>query len=127
SGRAQAPPFNDIVSRSGVIFIGTLKAIGEATPTMVRSPNSAIVTVDRVIDAEPQVGHLAGKDVTVRLRNPRIMRVGSRAVFYTYVQAAGASLGLVEVASEPVGQQASVESRVKDARQAIADQALARR
>lgn len=121
------PSLIELVRRSGLIFVGTVKVVGDATPTIVRSTNTAIVDVERVIDGESQFGNIAGKQVTVRLRDPRRMRAGQRAVFYTYVQTAGATLGLVEVGSEPAGPEAAEKSRVAEARQAIADQALTRR
>jgi hypothetical protein len=127
--RAQPRPmtFNEIVDRSGFIFLGTVKAIGAATPTIARKRNTAIVTVERVIDARPPVGNPTGKDVTVLLRNPQRTRNGQRAIFFTYVQTAGATLGLVEVATQPVAQEQATEERIKQARQTLADQALARR
>lgn len=124
---AQQPTFADIVGRSGFIFEGTVKAVGEATATMAKSPNTAIVLVDRIIEVQKPFGDFTGKEVTVRLRNPEKTRPGDRAVFYTYVQAAGATLGLVEVSSEPLRPQGGVDSRVKDARATLADRALASR
>src|SRR6185295_10589101 len=95
----QESSFVDTVRRSGFIFIGTVKTLGAATPTVAGEPNSAVVTVNRVLEALPPVGNPAGQDVTVRLRDPQKFHAGDRAVFFTYVQSAGKTLGLVEVAS----------------------------
>lgn len=121
--------FVDTVRRSGFIFVGTVKATGGAPQTAAaREPgNSAIVTVERVLEAQPPVGNPAGQDVTVRLRDPGKLPAGSRAVFFTYVQSAGQTLGLVEVASLPAEQAAAMGQRIREARQAIADEALAAR
>jgi hypothetical protein len=117
----------DAVSRSGFIFVGTVKAIGAATPTISKTPNSAVVTVNRVLEALPPIGDATGKDVTVRLLNPQKIRKGQQAVFFTYLQTAGATLGLVEVASEPAAQESRTESQIKGARRILADEALTRR
>ncbi len=131
AGAAQAQPkpmsFTEMVKRSGFIFVGTVKAVGAATPTIARRPNTAIVTVERVLEALPPIGNPTGKDVTVRLRDPARTRTGQRAVFYTYLQTAGATLGLVEVASQPVAEEQATESRIREARQTLADEALSRR
>jgi hypothetical protein len=85
------------------------------------------VTVDRVIEALPPIGNPTGKDVTVRLRDPKKLRKGQRAIFFTYLQTAGATLGLVEVTSQPETQVSRAETQVKEARQILADEALTRR
>jgi hypothetical protein len=125
--RAQEPSFADIVRRSGFIFAGTVKTLGAATPSIVPAPNSAVVTVDRVLETQPPAGNPTGHDVTVRLRDPQASHPGDRAVFFTYVQTAGATLELVEVASLPADQLDATERRIREARQALADQALAAR
>lgn len=124
---AQQPTFADVVARSGFIFEGTVKAVGAATATMTKAPNTAVVLVDRIIEVQKPFGNFTGKEVTVWLRNPEKTRPGDRAVFYTFVKAAGATLGVVEVSSEPVRPQDNVDSRVKDARSTLADRALAAR
>lgn len=117
----------DIVQHSGFIFVGTVKAIGAATPTIIREPNSAIVTVDRVLETQPMIGNPAKQNVTVRLLDPQRFKRGDQAVFYTYVHSAGATLGLVEVASEPPERADVVEKQIKEARKTLADEALANR
>lgn len=118
--------FVDMVRRSGFIFIGMVKDSG-AAPTTARQPGGAVVTVERVLEALPPVGNMEGKDVNVRLRDPQKLRAGSRAVFFTYVQSAGQTLGLVEVGLEPAEQAVGIEQRIREARQEIADEALAAR
>ncbi|MBW8874745.1 MAG: hypothetical protein JF614_07245 [Acidobacteria bacterium] len=125
--RAQETSFVDWVRQSGFIFIGTVKALGAATPTIVREPNSAVVTVDRVLETSAPVGNPTGRDVTVRLRNPQKTQPGERAVFFTYVHSAGATLGLIEVASQPPDPPEVLDRRIQDARRTLADQALASR
>ena len=124
---AQHSPLVDAVDRSGFIFVGTVKALGSSTPTVARTRNSAVVRVDRVIEALPPIGDPTGKDVTVRLRSSQKVQKGQRAIFFTYLQTAGKTLGLVEVMLQPETQANKAEIQVKDARQLLADEALTRR
>jgi len=119
--------FIDLVRRSGFIFQGTVKAIGESTPTVVREASTAIVSVDRVLESLPPAGNPTGHDVTVRLKRPAEIRPGQTATFFTYVYSAGASLGLDEVAILPAGDPKSLEDRIRAARQTLADEALTKR
>jgi len=124
----QTPPsFNDLVRGSGFIFQGTVKAIGEATPSVVKQPNTAVVTVDRVIEALPPVTNLKPREVTVRLRDPGKIKAGYAATFFTYVYSAGETLGLEEVGTQPVENADVLSRRVREARQALADEALSKR
>jgi hypothetical protein len=124
---AQPQSFIDIVRGSGFIFQGTVKAIGSSTPSVVREPNTAVVVVDRVIEALPPVGNPKGKEVTVRLRDPSKVRPGQATTFFTYVYSAGATLGLEEVALLPLEDPKALEGRIHEARRALADEALAKR
>jgi chloramphenicol 3-O-phosphotransferase len=124
---AQHSAFVDAVDRSGFIFVGTVKAIGSSTPTITRTRNSAVVRVDRVIEALPPIGDPTGKNVTVRLRDSQKLQKDQRAIFFTYLQTAGATLGLVEVMLQPETQATRVETQVKQARQILSDAALTRR
>ncbi|HEY0783094.1 MAG TPA: hypothetical protein VGE98_11600 [Thermoanaerobaculia bacterium] len=129
AARAQEPSFVDWVRHSGFIFLGTVKSLGTATPAPngARDVNGAVVTVDRVLEALPPIGNPAGKDVNVRLRDPQKFQAGQRAVFFTYLQSAGTTLGLVEVASQSADQPEAIGRRIADARRTIADEALAAR
>jgi hypothetical protein len=120
------PAFVELVRGSGLIFQGTVRAIGQATPGIVTQPNTAVVTVDRVLEALPPIGSPRG-ELTVRLRNPVRMRPGQAAIFFTYVYSAGATLGLEEVGTLPLEAPAVVERRISEARQVLADEALGKR
>jgi hypothetical protein len=116
--------FTDMVRRSGFIFQGTVKAIGESTPLIARESNTAVVTVDRVLEALPPISKQSGRDVTVRLRKPGEMQPGQKATFFTYTYAGGASLGLEEVGITPIEDPESLQTRIRQARQELADEAL---
>ena len=124
---APAPSLNELVRGSGFIFVGTVKAIGEATPDVPRQPNTAVVSVDRVVEALPPVTDLKVREVTVRLRDPRAMKAGQSATFFTYVYSAGESLGLEEVGTLPAPAAKELSGRVREARQELADEALSKR
>jgi hypothetical protein len=128
NARAQTESsFVDLVSRSGFIFQGTVKAVGESTPGIVREANSAIVSVDRVLESQPPAGNKTGRDITVRLRAPIALRSGQTATFFTFVYAGGPSLGVEAVGTLPADDARSLEDRIRAARQTLADQALRRR
>jgi hypothetical protein len=117
----------DLVRRSGLIFEGTVKAVGASTPTVVREPNTAVVVVDRVLEALPPVGNIKGKEVTVRLKDPNKMRPGQSATFFTFVYSAGKSLGVEEVGTLPAERLDALTNEIRGVRQALADQAIAAR
>jgi hypothetical protein len=119
--------FVDLVRRSGFIFQGTVKAVGESTPGIVREPNSAVVSVDRVLESQPPAGNKTGRDVTVRLRGVGDVRPGQTATFFTFVYAGGQSLGVEAVGMLPAEDPRSLEDRIRAARQTLADEALTRR
>lgn len=125
--QAQESSFVETVNQSGFIFVGKLKALNSATATAARDANSAVFTVEQVLEALPPVGNPTGQDVTVRLRDSQKFKPGDRVILFTYVQSAGATLGLVEVASEAAENAADVQTRIRAARQTIADRALAAR
>jgi hypothetical protein len=117
----------DLVRRSGFIFEGTVKEIGASTPSIARGPNTAIVAVDRVVEALPPVGNLKGKEVTVRLKNPAEVRVGQSLTFFTTVYSAGKTLGVDEVGTLPIAGEQAMDTQIRGVRQTLADQALAAR
>src|SRR5260221_7568529 len=114
-----SPHFIELVRGSGLIFQGTVRAIGKATPTVIPQSNTAVVVVDRVLEALPPVGNPTGREVTVRLRDPNRLKPGQAATFFTYVYSAGATLGLQEVGSLPPGEPTELEQRTVEARQLL--------
>jgi hypothetical protein len=122
--------FTDVVRNSGFIFQGTVKAPGRSTPTVPTEPRTAIVVVNRILEAPAALGNVTGREVTVRFRKPGQLKAGESAVFFTYVYSAGTSLGLDEVgwlSTAETKQAGALESRVRAARQELADEALSRR
>jgi len=111
-----------LVRQSGFIFAGQIEKIGAATTGLSASAQTAVVRVVRVIDEQPPIDEVKGRDVTVRLRDPKTARVGLEAVFFTYLYGGGMSLGLQEVAEMP--DDGKVDEVVHAARAGLADDAL---
>ena len=125
---AQTPkPFVEMVRNSGFIFVGTVKRLNAATPTVVRESNTVIVTVDAIVETTPPIGNVKGKDVTVRLGRGERVQEGQRVTFFTYLYSAGESLGLQSVGVQPPDDAIASVERVRAARVVIADEALSKR
>ena len=77
------------------IFQGTVVAVGAATLSMVDVNDlTAIVRVDRVLRAPEQMEHIAGREITVQLREP--IDDGATAVFEAQGWLYSDSLAVVE-------------------------------
>jgi hypothetical protein len=82
------------------IFQGTVVATGAATLPMVDVKDlTAIVRVDRVLRAPEQMEHIAGREITVQLREP--IDAGATAVFEAQGWLYGDSLAVVETGRQP--------------------------
>jgi hypothetical protein len=82
-------------AEASFIFEGTVVAVGAATPSMVDVDDlTAIVRVDRVLRAPEQMERIAGREITVRLREP--IDVGAATVFEAQGWLYGDSLAVVE-------------------------------
>lgn len=126
---AQVPrDFVERVRNSGFIFLGTVRQLHAATPTVVLEPNTVVVSVDRIIESLPPIGNVSGKVETVRLREGEKVAEGQQLIFFTYLYSAGTSLGLQSVGILPAMQDidAAVQE-VKTARITLADEALSNR
>jgi hypothetical protein len=120
-------PYVELVRNSGFIFVGTVKKVSAATPTVVREPNTVIVTVERIAESLPPIGNIKGHDVTVRLTPREQVQEGQRVTFFTYLYSAGESLGLQSVGILPAEEANFAPERIREARQVIADEALSKR
>jgi hypothetical protein len=117
----------DLTSKSGYIFLGTVRKTRAATPTVPQEPTTAIVLVERVLDGAREIGDLKGKEVTVRLLPQEKVESGTSRVFFTYGYSFGQSVGLAEVGSLSAAEAEALTRQVQEARRAVADQAVQRR
>jgi hypothetical protein len=117
------------------IFQGTVVAVGAATLSMVDVNDlTAIVRVDRVLRAPEQMEHIAGREITVRLRERT--DAGATAVFEAQGWLYGDSLAVVETgrrrapeaeppaaAAEPALESAAAADRAATFRTALKERA----
>jgi hypothetical protein len=128
AARADLPgSFLEAVRGSGLIFRGTVRAVGRSTPTVPAETRTAVVVVERIVERDPGLGNVTGQEVTVRFREAAKLQAGQSAVFFTRIYSAGTSLGLDEVGWLPATEAEGVDAKVGEARAALADEALARR
>ena len=82
--------------QASFVFEGSVVAVGEATLSMIDvDDRTAVVRVDRVLKAPQQMEYIAGREITVQLREPA--DVGTSAIFEADGWLYGASMAVVEV------------------------------
>jgi hypothetical protein len=123
-------------AEASFIFEGTVVAVGAATLSMVDVDDlTAIVRVDRVLRAPEQMERIAGREITVRLREP--IDVGAATVFEAQGWLYGDSLAVVETgrrsapeeeapataAAEPALESAAAADRAATFRTALKERA----
>jgi hypothetical protein len=85
-----------VSSEASFVFQGSVVAVGTATLAMVDADDlTAVVRVDRVLRAPEQMEHIAGREITVQLREPA--DVGTSAIFEADGWLYGASMAVREV------------------------------
>ena len=90
------------------IFQGTVVATGAATLAMIDVKDlTAIVRVDRVLRAPEQMEHIAGREITVQLREP--IDAGATAVFEAQGWLYGDSLAVVETGRQDAPDEEAAE------------------
>jgi len=66
------------------VFKGTVEKTGASTmPAVKANASTAVVHVDQVIDGPGAPPDLVGKQITVQLLDPRSVKAGTQAVFFT--------------------------------------------
>ncbi len=118
---------SNLTSKSGYIFVGRVRQIHAATPSVPLEPGTAIVLVERVLDGTKEIGDLKGKEVTVRLLPEERVQRGVPLVFFTYGYSFGKSVGLAEVGSLPAVDIDTLAGQIREARQMFADEPLQKR
>lgn len=121
------PTLIDLVRQSNLIFEGTAGELGKSTKSVPLEKNTVVVKVDRVLEVLLPYGNVTGKEVTVRLKPGTRVRPAERVIFFTQVYSAGASLGVNEIGTMAVQDPNVIQSNIKGARQALADEALKKR
>ncbi|MDQ3966700.1 MAG: hypothetical protein M3246_09705 [Actinomycetota bacterium] len=89
---------DDLMRQSTFTFVGTVKRLNAATMAAVPvTENTAVVTVDEVLQAPPMLADLAGSDVTVQLSSAQQVQEGQQATFFTTGWIYGTSIAVREV------------------------------
>jgi hypothetical protein len=84
-----------VSAKPSFVFQGTVVTVGETTVPMVEADDTtAIVRVERVLRAPEQMEQIAGRDITVKLRERAV--VGTTAVFETSGWLYGESMAVIE-------------------------------
>ncbi|MBV9547108.1 MAG: hypothetical protein JOY61_22290 [Chloroflexi bacterium] len=94
---------SDLLGKAGISFVGTVERIGAATLSDVPVNNrTAVVRVDRVLDAPPSLSHLAHDEVTVLLASDAAP--GQQFAFFTDAAVLGKTLAVTEVGRLPASE-----------------------
>lgn len=84
---------------SDFIFFGTIVVVNSSTINLEDVERTAVVKVDKIVNAEPNYEHLTDQLITVELRKPRYAQTGQQRLFFTRSWHFGKSVGVVEVGS----------------------------
>lgn len=85
------------------VFKGTVKKLNSATMKQVSADHrTAVVRVDEVVEANPELARLAGQDVTVQLSGRAKIPVGRQLVFHTIPLMFGETVFVQAVKQEPL-------------------------
>jgi len=99
-----APSLKELAGASDYVFRGTVVRPGAANLQIVEpSERTAVVRVDEVLQAAPQVDDFTGREVTMILSRPGALRAGESQVFFGTVGLAGESLGILELGRSAPG------------------------
>ncbi len=91
----------DVRARAQFVFGGAVTAVGRNNLDGVPDePSMAIVHVEQVMLAPPQVGDLMGHDVTVALADGPALHEGEHAIFYAAAWHYGSTVGVAELGRE---------------------------
>jgi hypothetical protein len=98
------------------VFKGTIKKLKSATMKDVPlNERTAVVTVDQVIDAPPDLGGYGGQDITVQLNGRQKVRVGQQMLFHATGWMFGDSIAVRSLRQEPVTESLAASPGAGDA------------
>jgi hypothetical protein len=115
-----------LTRRAGFVFAGEVVRTSASTVELVEATKeTAVVRVERVLQAPDDLGAERGSDVTVRVRSP--VRKGQRAVFFTVGWVAAEGLAVQEIGRQAAGDAAEMEKQMGEVRRKDELAALRRR
>ena len=116
---------DQLIRQSTFIFVGTVEKLNATTMKSVKaSEATAVVRLDKLIEAPGAPPDLAGKSITVQVRQPSSLRVGQQATFFTKGWLLGNSMAVIEMGHSLEPQVQSVQEQVGAVHQQMADEKL---
>jgi hypothetical protein len=117
---------DQLIRQSTFIFVGTVQGLNATTMKSVKASDAtAVVRIDKLIEAPGAPPDLAGKSITVQLRQPGSLRVGQQATFFTKGWLLGNSMAVIELGHSLESQAAqSAQEQVGAVHQQVADEKL---
>src|SRR5690349_7677476 len=96
-------PSPDVMASAQYVFRGTVTAAGGSNLDGV-APQSglAVVRLDQIVLAPPEVGLESGQEVTVALSEGRPVRNGERLIFYATSWHYGTTVGVQEIGRQAI-------------------------
>jgi hypothetical protein len=99
--------------RAGFVFAGEVVRTSATTIELVEpSKETAVVRVERVLQAPDDLGAEKGFEVTVRVQSP--VKKGQRAVFFTVGWISGDGLAVQEIGRQAADDSESIEKQMGD-------------
>jgi hypothetical protein len=109
-----SPQIQELVSKSSLIFSGTVIALGASSVANLAPRNNFILArIDGPLKSDPALGNLRGKLVTVELLDTCEIQVPSRLIFFTQDWIHGGGIAAREVAHVGVESKKVVRAEVE--------------
>lgn len=106
---AASPRQTDEAQQPTFVFKGTIKKLNSATMKEVPvNERTAVVSVDQIIEAPPDLAGYSAQDITVQLSGRQKVRVGQQMTFHTTSWMYGNSVAVRSLSQEPVKSNATL-------------------
>jgi hypothetical protein len=118
----------ELLDSSQWVILGTVRKLGASTmPEVPASSSTSVVRVNEVLHGPSPFSDHVGRDITVVLQDPKGLKVGTRAVFFTQSWLYGQSLAVIEVGRLPGANPDKMAADIKGAEQANFERRLGER
>jgi hypothetical protein len=120
---------NDLVQRSRFIFTGTVVELRAVTvPSITVSDTTIVVRVDELLHYKKLFANYVGKNITVLVKDYKLLKVGDQAVFFTNVSRMGESVAVRAVGYRKIAKgETAPKKQIASALQMMEDRALVER
>lgn len=105
----------DFVKRSDFIFSGTVLLLNTSTIDAEDPKDMVVVRVDKIIRGSVDLSAIAGKQITVRLKNADLVKKDESRIFFTRATYFGESMGVDEIGSYDLKRYPDIDEQVKQA------------